>query len=81
MGFKWTSDCQNVFDKLQAILRCEPVLLAPNFNKELKLAVDESDVGAGGVLLQEDENGVDQPICYFSKTFNKNQKNYSAAER
>ena len=81
MRFKWTSDCQNAFDKLKAILRSEPVLLAPNFNKEFKLAVDASDVGAGGVLLQEDDNGVDHPVCYFSKKFNKHQKNYSTVEK
>ena len=81
MRFKWTSDCQNAFDKLKAILRSEPYLLAPNFNKEFKLAVDASDVGAGGVLLQEDDNGVDHPVCYFSKKFNKHQKNYSTVEK
>ena len=81
MRFNWTSDCQNAFDKLKAILRREPVLLAPKFNKEFKLAVDASDVGAGGVLLQEDDNGVDHPVCYFSKKFNKYQKNYSAVEK
>ena len=64
MRFKWTSDCQHAFDKLKAILRSEPVLLAPNINEEFKLAVDASDVGAGGVLLQEDDNGVDHPVCY-----------------
>ena len=43
-----------------------PVLLDPNFCKSFKHAVDASDVGvAGGVLLQEDENGVDHPVCYF----------------
>ena len=47
MRFKWTSDCQNAIDKLKAILRSEPVFLAPNFNKEFKLAVDASDDGAG----------------------------------
>ena len=50
-------------------------------NKEFKLAVDASDVGAGGVLLQEDDNGVDHPICYFSKKFSKHQKNYSSVEK
>ena len=81
MRFRWTSDCQNVFDKLKPVLRSEPVLLAPNFNKEFKLAVDASDIGAGGVLLQEDSNSVDHPVCYFSKTFNKHQKNYSTVEK
>ena len=79
--FKWTNDYQNSFDKLKAILRSEPVLLAPNFNKEFKLAVDASDVGAGGVLLQEDDNGVDHPVCYFSKQLNKHQKKYSTVEK
>ena len=81
MRLKWTSDCQNALDKLKAILKSEPVLLAPNFNKEFKLAVDASDVGAGGVLLQEDDNGVDYPVCYFSKKFNKHQTNYSTVEK
>ena len=81
MRFKWTSDCQNAFDKLKAMLRSEPVLLAQNFNKEFKLAVDASDIGAGGVLLQEDDSGVDHPVCYFSKKFNKHQKNYSTVEK
>ena len=67
MRFKWTSDCQNAFDKLNAILRSESVLLAPNYNKEFKLAVAASDADAGGVLLQVDDNGVDHPVCYFSK--------------
>ena len=81
MRFKWTSDCQNAFDKLKAILRNEAVLLAPNFNKEFKLVVDASDVGAGVVLLQEDDSGVDHPVCYFSKTFNKHQKNFSTVQK
>ena len=71
----------NAFDKLKAILRSEPVFLEPNFNKEFKLAVDASDVGADGVLLQEDDSGVDHPVCYFSKKFNKHQKNYSTVEK
>ena len=64
MRFKWTSDCQNAFDKLKPILRSDPILLTQNFNKEFKLAIDASDV-----LLPEDNNGLDHPVCYFSKTF------------
>ena len=31
--------------------------------------------------MQEDGNGVDHPVSYFSKTFNKHQKNYSTIEK
>ena len=79
--YVWTDDCRKSFDKLKAILRSAPVLLAPSFDKEFKLAVDASDVGAGSVLLQEDDNGVDHPVCYFSKKFNKHQRNYSTIEK
>ena len=33
------------------------------------------------VQVQEDDNGVDHPVCYFSKKFNKHQKNYSTVEK
>ena len=33
------------------------------------------------VLLQEDDNGVDHPVCYFSKKFNKHQKNNSTVKK
>ena len=67
--FFWTNDCQKAFDILKAILKIEPVLLAPSFAKEFKLAVDASDTGGGSVLMQEDGNGVDHPVSYFSTHF------------
>ena len=44
-----------------------PVVLATDFAKEFKLVVDASDTGVGSVLMQEDGNGVDIPVSYFSK--------------
>ena len=45
--FKWNDKCQDAFDRLKAILKSAPVLLAPDFDKYFKLAVDASDVGMG----------------------------------
>ena len=59
----------------------EPVLSAPNFAKECKLAVDTSDTGACSVLLQENSKAIDHPLTYCSKTFNKHRKNYSVIEK
>ena len=55
--------------------------MAPDFDKCIKLAVDASDVGIGAVLLEEDNNSIDHPVCYFSKKFNKHQKKYSTIEK
>ena len=79
--FIWTNDCQKAFNTLKAVIKNEPVLLAPNFAKEFKLAVDASDTGVGSVLMQEDDNGIDHPVSYFSKRFNKHQKKYSTIEK
>ena len=79
--FIWTNDCQKAFDILKAILKNELVLLAPNFAKEFKLSIDASDTGAGSVLMKVDDNSVDHPVSYFSKNFNKHQKNYSTIEK
>lgn len=46
-----------------------------------KLEVDASNVGAGAVLLQEDIEGTDHPVGYFSRKFNRHQINYSTIEK
>ena len=79
--YVWSEACQKSFDQLKAILKSAPVLSAPRFDREFKMAVAASDVGAGSVLLQEDDNGVDHPVCYFSKKFDKHQRNYSTIEK
>ena len=79
--FTWINECEKAFDILKAILKNEPVSLAPNFAKEFKLAVDAIDIGAGSVLMQEDGNCVDHLVSYFSKMFNKHLKNYSTIEK
>ena len=57
------------------------MLTAPDVLKPSKLAVESSDVGAGGVFLEEDESGVAHPVCYFFKMINKCQKDYSTIEK
>ena len=64
--FVWSDDCEESFVKLKAILKSSPVLQAPDFHSQFKLAVDASDAAAVAVLLQEGNDGIDHPICYFS---------------
>lgn len=58
-----------------------PVLVAPHYDRPFKLAVDASDAGAGAVLLQVGSDGIEHPVCYFSKKFQKHQKSYSTIEK
>lgn len=79
--FDWSTECQLAFDAIKRVLCSAPVLSAPNFLRAFKLEVDASDIGAGAVLIQEDDAGIDHPICYFSKKFTKSQQHYSTIEK
>jgi len=44
------------------------------------LADDASSVATGSVLLQE-VDGIEHPICYYSKKLDGHQKNYSTVKK
>ena len=66
---------------MKSVLLSTPVVMAPNFQKQFLLMVDASDVGAGAVLMQSDSEGIEHPVCYFSRKFNPSQRNYSTIEK
>ncbi|KAG1926323.1 thy-1 membrane glycoprotein [Pimephales promelas] len=59
--FVWTPKCEDAFENVKRLLTSSPVLTAPRLDKPFKLQVDASQIGAGAVLLQADENGIDRP--------------------
>jgi len=79
--FIWSDSCEKAFKTVKAMLISSPILISPDFEKGFILYVDASDTGAGAVLCQADAAGVDHPVCYFSKKFNKHQRNYSTVEK
>ncbi|XP_076061528.1 uncharacterized protein LOC143037281 [Oratosquilla oratoria] len=81
-AFRWSQMCQESFESLKTLLFNAPVLRAPNLEKPFTLHVDASDVAGGAVLLQEGEgDSVLHPVGYFSKKFNKHQRNYATVEK
>ena len=79
--YKWSPSCQHSFDGIKALLTNAPVLVAPVFERPFKLAVDASDAGAGAVLLQDGDDGIEHPVSYYSKKFNRHQRVYSTVEK
>ena len=49
----WTNACQEVFEKLKAVMSSELVLRLLNFELPFKVHTDSSDKAIGGVLVQE----------------------------
>ncbi len=75
--FIWSPSCE-----VKSLLCSEPVLRAPSFDKSFTLHVDASNVGAGAVLQQRDDDGVDHPVSFFfSRKFTSYQRHYSVVEK
>ena len=79
--FHWTKECEAAFEQAKLLLSTKPVLAIPNFEKPFRLMTDASNSGTGAVLFQTDENGNDHPVAFYSKKFDKHQRNYSTIEK
>ena len=79
--FEWTVSQQTAFDILKWKFTKKPILMYLDFSKMFKLYTDISDVGLGAVLIQEDDQGKDQVICYEAKTLLPAKKNYPTTEK
>lgn len=80
VDFSWNKEHQIAFDTLKNKLISPQILQYPDFTKQFILKADSSTLGCAGVLLQF-HNGNEMPIAYFSKTFQKGEKNKAIIEK
>ena len=79
--FNYYKACQSNFEDLKQALCSTPVLRFPNYNQQFILFTDASMYAVGVVLSQLNNDGLDQPVAYFSRTLNKHERNYTATEK
>ena len=69
------------FNQMKEQIRKTDYMAHPDPEKEYHLFTDASQIGVGGMLTQEDENGNFRPIAYCSKVFNKTQQKWHVSEQ
>ena len=69
------------FSKLKDILLSSAVLRNPDFNKPFILQTDASEMGAGAVLSQQDADGSDHPVAFFSRKLLPHEQRFSTVEK
>ena len=79
--FIWTKEQQASFKLLKTALTKAPILIFPNFKKTFYLYTNASNIALGSILSQLDNQGIDHPIAYYSRTFIKAEWNYSVSKR
>ena len=73
----WSEECEAAFARLKEIVGRDITLKELDYSRGgIRLAVDSSEFGAGGVLSQE-ELGKDRPVLYESITFTEVKSKYS----
>ena len=78
--FVWTEIQDTAFCDLKSRLASRPILRPPDFSLPFALAVDASDVAVGANLFQV-VDGIEHPVCYYSKRLNVHQQRYSTIEK
>lgn len=76
--FSWSSDCQKSFESVKKLLTSAPVLAIFDRTKPTFIYTDASGVGVGAVLKQEQDDGSEKPVAYFSKKLTEAQRKKKA---
>src|SRR6266540_3977258 len=74
--FHWGQAQEDSFTLLKEKLTNPPLLQLPYFGKTFELECDASDIGIGGVLIQEGK-----PVAYFSEKLSGPVLNYSTYDK
>lgn len=69
------------YDLLQHSIAHAAVLQRPDFSKPFVLATDASGIGAGAVLAQIGDDGVERPVAFWSHLFNYDERGGSVIDR
>ena len=79
--WQWTSTEAKAFKESKDLLTSNSLLVHYNLSRQLTLMCDASPYGVGAVLSQIDEQGVERPVAYASRTLSQAEQNYSQLEK
>jgi RNase H-like domain found in reverse transcriptase/Reverse transcriptase (RNA-dependent DNA polymerase) len=74
--WKWTTEHQESFDKMKALIAKETLLTFPDFSKECEIHSDATKLQLGACISQ---NG--KPVAFYSRKLQAAQTRYTTTER
>jgi len=72
---------EEAFKRLKEIFTSEPVLAAPDLDKEMRVEVNASDFAIGEMLSMKCEDERWRPVAYVSKSLSNTEKNYEIHDK
>ena len=77
----WTEKQEKVFRELKEKFTKEPVLVALDLDKKMRMEVNASDYTIRGVLSMEGGDGLWRPVAFLSKSLNRTKRNYEIYDK
>ena len=78
--FMWNDKCRMAFEELKGRITSAPILAMARDTGLMRIEANTCQFTTGGVLSQEQE-GVFQPIAFFSQSLNETERNYDIYNR
>ena len=72
----WSTECQQAFDTIKAILSLDVLLHYPDHNKPFHVYTDASNLQLGAVIVQDN-----RPVAFYSRKLNAAQRNHTTMEK
>ena len=79
--WNWSNEAESAFNTLKDSLCSNKVMAHPDPSKPYILYTDACDHAIGGILCQEDENGIERPIQYLSAQLTSTQRRWATVEK
>ena len=79
--WNWRTEQKGAFRRLKEIFMLEPMLVAPDLDKEMRVEVDALDYTMGGVLSMRCEDEKWRLVAYISKLLSDTEKNYEIHDK
>ena len=73
--WKWGEEQEKAFEQLKQVFTMQPVLVAPDLDKEMRVEADTSEYTTEGVLLIKYEDEKWRPVAFISKSLNEVERN------
>ena len=78
--FRWGPEQKAAFQELKRLLTTAPLLIHPKWDRAFILTTDWSNKGISAVLSQIDDDLLEKPVAYHSRSCNSAEANYSSVD-
>lgn len=80
-GIRWEQRHTEALEKVKRILTSNPILVPPRHDRDYIIMSDATDKTVASVLVQEDDDGTQRNVAYFSRKLLSNEQNWSVLEK